>query len=76
MRRIEFSIEDNGPNIEIGREYEVTEYLSANYFYMMENALGMSPPIPLNQRLKTRRGKVVEKKNTERLRIAVLEFEE
>ena len=76
MRRVEFSIEDNGPSIEIGKEYEVVEYLSANYFYMMENALGMSPPVPLNQRLKTRKGKVVEKKNTERLKLAVMEFDE
>ena len=76
MRRVEFSIEDNGPSIEIGKEYEVVEYLSANYFYMMENALGMSPPVPLNQRLKTRKGKVEEKKNTERLKLAVLEFDE
>ena len=76
MRRVEFSIEDNEPSIEIGKEYEVVEYLSANYFYMMENALGMSPPVPLNQRLKTRKGKVVEKKNTERLKLAVLEFDE
>lgn len=40
MRRIEFSIEDNGPMIEIGKEYEVTEYLSANYFYMLQDSLG------------------------------------
>ena len=76
MRRVEFSIEDNGPMIEIGKEYEVTEYLSANYFYMMQDSLGMSAPIPLNQRLKTRKGVAVEKKNTERLKIAVLEFDE
>ena len=47
MRRIEFSIEDNGPMIEIGKEYEVTEYLSANYFYMLQDSLGMSAPFHL-----------------------------
>ena len=52
MRRVEFSIEDNGPMIEIGKEYEVTEYL------------------------KSRKGVVVEKKNTPRSKIAVLEFPE
>lgn len=76
MRRVEFSIEDNGPMIEIGKEYEVTEYLSTNYFYMLQDSLGMSAPIPLAQRLKSRKGVVVEKKNTPRSKIAVLEFPE
>ena len=76
MRRVEFSIEYNGPTIEIGKEYEVTEYLSANYFYMMQDSLGMSAPIPINQRLKTRKGVAVEKKNTGRLNVVVLEFDE
>lgn len=76
MRRLEFSIEDNGPRIEIGKEYEVTEYLSANYFYMIQDALGMSAPVPLNQRLKSKKGIAEEKKKTARQNIAVLEFDE
>lgn len=36
----------------------------------------MSAPIPLAQRLKSRKGVVVEKKNTPRSKIAVLEFPE
>ncbi len=76
MVRLEFSIEDNGPMLEVGKEYEITEYLSANYFYMIENAWGMSAPVPLSKRLKSRRGKVVEKKKTARQNVAVLEFDE
>lgn len=76
MRRVEFSIEDNGPKLEIGKEYAIIEYQSANYFYMIEDALGMSSPIPLNQGLKSRKGIVVEKKKTARQNVAVLEFDE
>lgn len=76
MRQVEFSIEDNGPLLEIGKEYEITEYMSAHYFYMIQDALGMSAPIPVGQRLKSRKGIVVEKKHTARQNIAVLEFDE
>lgn len=76
MRRIDFSIEDNEKFLEIGQTYEVTEFLSANYFYMLENAYGMSPPIPLNQRLKTNRGKLIEIKQGKVLKLATLEFNE
>ena len=76
MRRVNFSIEDNKPLIEIGREYEITEYLSAKYYYMLEDSLGMSAPIPLGERIKSKKGVVVEKKETERAKIAVLEFDE
>lgn len=76
MRLIEFSIEDNGPYLEIGKEYNIIEYLSANYYYMIENAWGMSPPIPLNERLTSTRGVLKEKKDTARSKLAVFEFNE
>lgn len=76
MRRIDFSIEDNGPLLEIGKVYTVTEFLSAKYYYMMEDSLGMSPPIPLDKRLKTNKGKLIELKQGKVLKLAVLEFDE
>ncbi|MDO4305531.1 MAG: hypothetical protein Q4C77_01755 [Eubacteriales bacterium] len=76
MRLMEFSIEDNGPMLEIGQIVEVKEYETTFYTYMIENSLGMSRPYPLSERLLSRKGKVVEKKNTPRSKIAVLEFDE
>ncbi len=76
MRLMEFSIEDNGPLLEIGQIVEVKEYETTFYTYMLENSLGMSKPYPISERLLSRKGKVVEKKNTPRSKIAVLEFDE
>lgn len=76
MRLMEFSIEDNGPMLEIGQYVEVKEYVTTFYTYMIADALGMSRPYPASERLMSRRGKVVEKKNTARSKIAVLEFDE
>ena len=76
MRLMEFSIEDNGPMLEIGQIVEVKEYETTFYTYMIENSLGMSRPYPISERLMSRKGKVVEKKNTPRSKIAVLEFDE
>lgn len=76
MRLMEFSIEDNGPLLEIGQIVEVKEYETTFYTYMLENSLGMSKPFPISERLLSRKGKVVEKKNTPRYKIAVLEFDE
>lgn len=76
MRLMEFSIEDNGPLLEIGQIVEVKEYETTFYTYMLENSLGMSKPFPISERLLSRKGKVVEKKNTPRSKIAVLEFDE
>lgn len=76
MRLMEFSIEDNGPMLEIGQIVEVKEYETTFYTYMIENSLGMSRPYPVGERLMSRKGKVVEKKDTPRSKIAVLEFDE
>ncbi|WP_373213921.1 hypothetical protein [Ruminococcus sp. 5_1_39BFAA] len=76
MRTMEFSIEDNGPMLEVGRVYEVKEFETSFYTYMIEDALGMSKPYPASERLKSRSGKVIEKKETDRFKIAVLEFDE
>lgn len=75
MRLMEFSIEDNGPMLEIGQMVEVKEYETTFYTYMIENSLGMSRPYPASERLMSRKGRVVEKKESPR-KIAVLEFEE
>lgn len=75
MRLMEFSIEDNGPMLEIGQWVEVKEYETTFYTYMIADSLGMSRPYPASERLKTRKGKVIEKRTTPR-KIAVLEFDE
>jgi hypothetical protein len=77
MRTMEFTIEDNGPKLEVGQIVNVKEfYCPAGYTYMIEHALGMSSPYPLGQRLNTTQGKVLEKKRTERFNVAILEFDE
>lgn len=76
MRFMEFSIEDNGPMLEIGQEVEIKEYETTFFTYMIADALGMSRPYPASERLKSRKGKVVEKKTTPRSKIAVLAFDE
>lgn len=76
MRLMEFSIEDNGQFLEVGKEYNVSEFQSANYYYMIENAWGMSRPIPPGERLKSTRGVLKEKKNTLTSKLAILEFDE
>lgn len=76
MRKLVFSIEDNGPMLEIGREYQVTEYSGVNYYYLLENSYGMSSPIPANRRLKCRAGRLVELTTRNQSNIAVMEFDE
>lgn len=77
MRRMEFSIEDNGHMLSIGQMVTVKEYLTTRlYSYMIEHAIGMSKPYSAGERLKTDWGKVVEIKKTDRFNIAVLEFDE
>lgn len=76
MRLIEFSIEDNGQYLEIGKEYNINEFQSTNYYYMIENSWGMSKPIPATERLKTTRGILREKKDTVKSKIAIFEFDE
>lgn len=76
MRLVEFSIEDNGQYLEVGKEYNISEFQSANYYYMIENAWGMSKPIPLSERLKSSRGILKEKKDTARSKLGIFEFDE
>lgn len=76
MRTMEFTIE-NMDAFTIGQELEVTESkLPSAYYYTIEHALGMSGNFRFSERLKTRRGKVVEVKETPRFKIAVLSFDE
>ena len=77
MRRMDFSIENNGSLMSVGRMLKVKEYQTASYYsYMLEHSLGMSKPYTVSERLKTDTGKVIEIKKTERFNIAVLEFDE
>lgn len=76
MRRMEFTTE-NPDTFTIGQELEVTEgVLPSSYYYVIEHALGMSGNFKNSERLKTRKGKVAEVKETPRFHVVVLEFEE
>ena len=76
MRTMEFTIE-NIEAFRIGQTLEVTEgKLPTSYFYTIEHALGMSGNFKNAERLKTRTGTVVEIKETPRVHVAVLEFDE
>lgn len=77
MRRMEFTIENNGDQLEVGQVVNVIEgVLPSSYYYMIEHALGMSANFKNAERLKTGKGTVVELKATARFNIAVLEFDE
>lgn len=77
MRTMEFTIEDNWNMLEIGQEVNVIESkLPTSYYYTIENALGMSRNYSNQDRLKTMRGVVKDKKHTGRFDIAILEFDE
>lgn len=77
MRTMEFTIENNMDQLEIGQIVNVTEgVLPSSYFYTIEHALGMSANYKNAERLKSSKGKVIEIKETARFNIAVLEFEE
>lgn len=76
MRTMEFTIEDIAA-FKIGQELSVTESkLPTSYYYTIEHALGMSGNFKNAERLKTRKGTVVEVKETPRFHVAVLEFDE
>lgn len=76
MRTMEFTVE-NLSAIEVGRELGVIEgVLPSAYYYMLEDALGMSGNFNSRERLKSKSGKVVELKKTPKFNIAVLEFDE
>lgn len=77
MRRMEFTIENNGEQLKVGQVVNVIEgVLPSSYYYMIEHALGMSANFKNAERLKTGKGTVVELKATSRFNIAVLEFDE
>ncbi len=77
MRTIKFHIENNGHMLSINQIVEVKEYkASSNYFYVIENSIGMSKPFSVRERLNSSKGKVLEIKNDGKFNIAVLEFDE
>ena len=76
MRTMEFTVE-NMAALEVGQELEVTESaLPSSYYYTLEHALGMSGNFTSLERLKSRKGKLIELKKTPRFNIAVMEFDE
>ena len=76
MREMEFTIE-NTEALKPGMEVNVIKgILPSSYYYMIEHALGMSANFIQGERLKTRRGRVKELKETPQFHIAVLEFDE
>lgn len=76
MRDMEFTIE-NREALQVGMEVAVTEgILPTSYYYTIEHALGMSANFQQADRLKTRKGRVKELKETPQFHIAVLEFDE
>ncbi len=74
MRQEEFAIDQN--HLEIGKEYNIIEYGSGVYSYMIENSLGMSHPLPSAKRIKSKVGKCVEILDDRKIRAAILEFDE
>lgn len=76
MRTLEFKMERTGL-LEEGQELEVTEYnLPRSYYYVLGTSFAMSENIPLNERLKSKTGKVTGIKETDRGFYVTVEFDE
>lgn len=76
MRLMEFKVERKGLFSE-GEELSVIETVLESFiFYTIQHAYGMSGNIPLNEALKTRKGKVVKIEEKKSGIYAVLEFDE
>ena len=60
MRTLIFKME-RPDLVHVGDEVEVEEFpLPTSWYYMIEPAVAMSANIPLTQRLKTKKGKIVK----------------
>lgn len=76
MRQIEFKMEREGL-AKVGDILEITEgKLPTSYYYTIEHAIAMSGNYTLRERLKSRSGKVVDIKETDRGFFITMEFDE
>jgi len=76
MRLMEFKMER--PDLcKKGAFIKVKEYeLPQSYYYTLDHAIGMSKNYPEKERLKSKEGKVLEIKETQRGFYIVMEFDE
>ena len=76
MRRMEFKMERPGLT-KVGDELSVTEgKLPTSYYYTIEHAIAMSGNYAVSERLKSRKGMVVDVKETEKGYFVTMEFDE
>lgn len=76
MRRMSFTMDRDGL-VEIGQEVNVIEgKLPSSYYYTIEHAIAMSGNYNSRERLKTRRGKVVDIQRSLIGNSVILEFDE
>lgn len=76
LRTIEFKMERQGL-IEIGQEVEIREgKLPTLYYYVIEPAVAMSGNFTFSERLKSRKGRVVNIKETDKGFYVDAEFDE
>ena len=76
MRQMEFKMERPGLT-KVGDELSVTEgKLPTSYYYTIEHAIAMSVNYAVSERLKSRKGIVVDVKETEKGYFVTMEFDE
>ena len=76
MRRMEFKMERPGLT-KVGDELSVTEGKPpTSYYYTIEHAIAMSGNYAVSERLKSRKGTVVDVKETEKGYFVTMEFDE
>ena len=76
MRQMEFKMERPGLT-KVGDELSVTEgKLPTSYYYTIEHAIAMSGNYAVSERLKSRKGMVVDVQETEKGYFVTMEFDE